>query len=131
MKPFVKVTFDFGDEIKEVKFTNKENIEELIDILTAAHEELEHRIQMKRIKNKERRERRKQKDDFSKVTSYTKALEALEKEDERTLTEMQEDLMKEYECIEKLYNNLPDCKFKSNLKPYLELAKMLLECMKK
>lgn len=167
MKPFVKVTFDFGEEVKEVKFTNKENLEELIDTLTAAYAELEHRIEMKRIKNRNKRiakkiakgvkaitlqepkvsdfegfkkppmpedfikEPKAQKGDFSKVTSYSKALDALEKEDERTLTKMQEDLMKEYECVEKLYNNLPDCKFKSNLQPYLELAKVLLECVKK
>lgn len=131
MKPFVKVTFDFGEEVKEVKFTNKENLEELIDTLTAAYAELEHRIEMKRIKNRERKERRKQKVNFSEQTSYSKALDALKKEDERTLTKMQEDLLKEYECVEKLYNNLPDCKFKSDLKPYLELAKLLLECVKK
>lgn len=157
MKPFVKVTFDFGDEIKEVKFTNKENIEELIDTLTAAYAELEHRIEMKRIKNKERKERRKQKGSFSEQTSYSKALDALEKEavaldnlkvrdfckncelqidkmqavPDSSLNKLIEDFTKEYECIEKLYNNLPDCKFKSDLKPYLELAKMLLECMKK
>lgn len=123
MKPFVKVTFDFGEEVKEVKFTNKESLEELIDTLTAAYAELEHRIEMKRIKNRERKERRKQKVNFSEQTSYSKALDTLEKEDERTLTKMQEDLIKEYECVEKLYNNLPDCKFKSNLKPYLDLAK--------
>lgn len=131
MKPFVKVTFDFGEEVKEVKFTNKENLEELIDTLTAAYAELEHRIEMKRIKNRERKERRKQKGNFSEQTSYSKALDALEKEDESTLTKMQEDLLKEHECIERLYNNLPECKFKSDLKPYLELAKLLLDCVKK
>lgn len=130
MKPFVKVTFDFGDEIKEVRFTNKENIEELIDTLTAAHEELEHRIQMKRIKNQEKRKRRLEKVEMDTL----KVREFLCKDDDKTddsIAQMKEDLMKEYKCVEKLYNNLPDCKFKSDLKPYLELAELLLECMKK
>lgn len=139
MKPFVKVTFDFGEEVKEVKFTNKENLEELIDTLTAAYAELEHRIEMKRIKNRNKRlAKRLLKNGIGITLQEPKGSDfegfkepPTEDNKNKSMSQTKEDLIKEYKCVETLYNNLPDCKFKSDLKPYLNLAKVLLECVKK
>lgn len=120
MKPFVKVTFDFGDEIKEVKFTNKENIEELIDVLTAAHEELEHRIQMRKIRRKEAKQRKREQnhttipvEDFLEgIKSISKELEAFSKKDVET----------QYKELIKEYNEAPES-VKAIMKPLMEIAK--------
>lgn len=67
MKPQVEVTLDLGIEEVVLNFTDTEDIDRLIEVLNTAREELQHQVEMKRIKNRERRKRRKERIDLDKL----------------------------------------------------------------
>lgn len=127
MKPQVEVTLDLGIEKVVLNFTDTDDIDRLIEVLNNARAELEHQIEMKCIKNKERRKRRKERIELDK-TIVRDRFEELYKD--LSIPKMSEDLSKEYEKVFNLYNNLPECKLKSDLKPYVELSKALIDAMK-
>lgn len=125
MKPFVKVTLDLGVEEVVLNFTDTKDIDGFIEVLEAARGELEHKIEMKRIKNKERRKWRKGKLALDKL-NVRQVVNSTNEVDEQML----HNLCSEYDKIFNLYNNLPECKLKSDLKPYVELSKALIDAMK-
>lgn len=130
MKPqvdFFIPSYENEDEGMVLHFTSVNEIDSVIESLNEARVELEHQIEMKRIKNKERRKRRKERIELDK-TIVRDRFEELYKD--LSIPKMSEDLSKEYEKVFNLYNSLPECKLKSDLKPYVELSKALIDAMK-
>lgn len=135
MKPQVKVTLDLGIEEVVLNFTDTEDIDRLIEVLNTARAELEHQIEMKRIKNREKRKRRKERINFDNLVArkfIRKGPEEVKKtgDDSEATIKMYKELKKEYDEIFKFYDNLLECKLKDDLKPYVELSKVLLEAVK-
>nr|DAW10702.1 MAG TPA: hypothetical protein [Caudoviricetes sp.] len=130
MKPqvdFFIPSYENEDEGMVLHFTSVNEIDSVIESLNEARAELEHQIEMKRIKNKERRKRRKERIELDK-TIVRDRFEELYKD--LSIPKMSEDLSKEYGIVFNLYNSLPECKLKSDLKPYAELSKALIDAMK-
>lgn len=134
MKPqvdFFIPSYDNEEEGMMMHFTSVSQIDDVIESLNEARIELARQIEMKRINNREKRKRRKQRLALGKLNlkgefNVDNLNECGEVEDE---SKMYERLKKDYNEIYNLYNNLPECKFKSDLKPYIELTKALFKAI--
>lgn len=134
MKPqvdFFIPSYDNEEEGMMMHFTSVSQIDDVIESLNEARIELARQIEMKRINNREKRKRRKQILALGKLNlkgefNVDNLNECGEVEDE---SKMYERLKKDYNEIYNLYNNLPECKFKSDLKPYIELTKALFKAI--
>lgn len=134
MKPqvdFFIPSYENEDEGMVLHFTSVDEIDSVIESLNEARAELEHQIEMKRIKNREKRKRRKERIDLDKLNlkGEFKADNLNEHGEEEDESKMYERLKKDFNEIYNLYNNLPECKFKSDLKPYIELTKALFKAI--
>lgn len=128
MKPHVDFfipSYENEEEGMVMHFTSVSQIDDVIESLNEARIELARQIEAKRINNRERRRRKKERLALDKFNVRQVFDGTIEKDEQ-----MLQHLSSEYDKILKLYENLPECKFKNDLKPYIEIAKALLDYVK-
>lgn len=137
MKPHVDFfipSYENEEEGMVMHFTSVSQIDDVIESLNEARIELARQIEAKRINNRERRRRKKERLALDKlnvrefICKDPDEVKRTGDVSEATI-KMREKLSKDYEKVFNLYKNLPECKFKEDLKPYVELAKALIEAI--
>lgn len=137
MKPHVDFfipSYENEEEGMVMHFTSVSQIDDVIESLNEARIELARQIEAKRVNNRERRRRKKERlalDKFNVREFICKDPDEVKRTGDvsEATIKMREKLSKGYEKVSSLYKNLPECKFKEDLKPYVELSKALIEAI--